>query len=94
MPVKFFWTRLIRFIAVEDKNTYYGDIESDDPDIDVGDPKVQVNLDARVITGNPFTSDYILTDRVLKVDKLLGPFTKENLNAIRCIGGNYASHCK
>ena len=94
MPSKVPWTRLIRFVASDDK-TYYGDIVTEDPIFDVGAAaaKGPASITARVIMGDPLSEDCEVTDRREAVKRLLGPFTRSTMPAIRCIGGNYSEHC-
>jgi hypothetical protein len=82
---------LIRFIA-SDGNIHYGEpiLLSDDADIGK-----QVDLKAKVIEGkNVFSSDCMVTDRVLQVKTLLGPLTRTDVPTTRCIGLNYLKHSK
>ncbi|KAH8799760.1 hypothetical protein F5884DRAFT_686359 [Xylogone sp. PMI_703] len=85
------WARLIRFISSDDV-VHYGDVIAPSSDFDVGSPSNASSLTARLITGNPFGPDCKVTDTVLPVKKLLGPFTKDTIPAVRCIGGNYGGH--
>jgi hypothetical protein len=94
MPVKVPWSKLIRFVSVEDDHVHYGNVLSDEPGYDVGAPENQSSIKAELITGNPFGGDCKMTGDVARVKKLLGPFTPSTMPAIRCIGGNYAQHCK
>ncbi|OQV07207.1 hypothetical protein CLAIMM_11673 [Cladophialophora immunda] len=99
MPIRVPWTRLIRFVASDD-HIYYGDVIADDPDFDVGLAAAATNnnnhiappVRARVVVGSPLSEDCEVTERVATVKKLLGPFSREDVPAIRCIGGNYAEH--
>jgi hypothetical protein len=95
MPIKVPWTRLIRFVADEDGQTHYGDAIVPNNDFDIGLSGNTSSLKARLIEGdNPLDpSSCSLTTTVLTVRKLLGPLTKETVQAVRCIGGNYKSHC-
>ena len=94
MPVEVPWKRLIRFISDEDGKIHFGDAIVPSPDFDIGAPQNASNLTAKLITGNPLSSECIVTDQVVKVEKLLGPLTREMVPALRCIGGNYRSHRK
>lgn len=90
MPVEVPWFRLIRFVAAEDDQIYYGDAVATSPDFDVG--KNVENLTARLVTGNPLSPGCKISEKELTVKKLLGPLTRETCPALRCIGGNYRSH--
>lgn len=92
MPVDVPWSRLIRFVG-EDEQIYFGDAIVPDADFDVGAAINLPSLKAKMITGNPLSTDCIVTDKVMKVQKLLGPLTSSMVPAVRCIGGNYAAHC-
>ncbi|OAL36451.1 hypothetical protein AYO20_04347 [Fonsecaea nubica] len=93
-PSKVPWTRLIRFISAEDGDDqiYFGDAIVPTADFDIGDPANHASLTARVVTGDPLLPTCQVTDRVLRVKKLLGPLTYKMVPSIRCIGGNYVSH--
>jgi hypothetical protein len=58
-------------------------------------PENATTFKARLIEGsNPLhPSSCTLTSTVLTVRKLLGPLSKDTVPAVRCIGGNYKSHC-
>jgi hypothetical protein len=92
MPLDVPWSHLIRFVG-EDQQIYFGDAIVPDADFDVGAATNLSSLKAKVITGNPLSIDCIVMDKVLKVQKLLGPLTSSMVPAVRCIGGNYAAHC-
>jgi Fumarylacetoacetate (FAA) hydrolase family len=94
MPVKAPWSILIRFVAKDDK-IYYGDVVTDQPDFDVGGAAANnpPSIHAKVIRGDPLSGTCEVTDRVMSVKRLLGPFIPATMPAIRCIGGNYAEHC-
>lgn len=87
------WRYLIRFINTEDDRIYFGDaiLPADASGIhDTGDSAL---LSAYIIDGNPLSSEYQITGKQGLVKKLLGPLTRDLVPDIRCIGGNYASHC-
>ena len=94
MPVKVPWSRLIRFVAA-DNQIYYGDVITDDPEFNVGAiaAKNSSSIHARVILGDPLSEKCEVTERIEAVKRLLGPFTRTTIPAIRCVGGNYADHC-
>ncbi|OAP55013.1 hypothetical protein AYL99_10713 [Fonsecaea erecta] len=94
MPVEVPWSRLIRFVSAEDDDIHFGDAVVPSADFDVGDPKNAQSLTAKLIEGNPLSPDCKVTDKVVKVKKLLGPLTRDMVPALRCIGGNYRSHLK
>lgn len=93
MTIKTPWSRLVRFIA-EDDQIYYGDVVTDDPEFDVGAATKEEpsSLRAKIIEGDPLSKGCKVTERVEVVKQLLGPFTRDSVPAIRCIGGNYAEH--
>ena len=92
MPVKVAWSRLIRFVG-DDGQIYFGDAITPNADFDIGAAANLPSLEAKIITGNPLSPDCIVTEKVMKVRKLLGPLTSSMVPAVRCIGGNYAAHC-
>ena len=93
-PQKVPWARLIRFVNAEDEQVYFGDAMVPDDDFDIGAPCSLNSLTAKIITGDPLTSTCKVTDQVVKVKRLLGPLEYQMVPSIRCIGGNYLSHCE
>lgn len=91
MSVEVPWSYLIRFVG-EDGQIYFGDAVITDENFDIGDPINLPRLKAKIITGNPLASDCVITDKIIKVQKLLGPLISSMVPAVRCIGGNYAAH--
>jgi hypothetical protein len=87
------WSYLIRFVSAKDNGIHFGDVIMPSTDFDIGLPANLPLLEAKIIIGNPLTSDCKVTDEVVKVKKLLGPLTPDTVRAVRCIGGNYATHC-
>ncbi|KAL8372480.1 hypothetical protein RB595_002013 [Gaeumannomyces hyphopodioides] len=84
------WTRLIRFIAVEDGLVHLGEV---DAGVDVGLATFEKKtVQAKVITGSVF--DGVVTDKVLTVSQLLSPMDKSEVPIIRCLGLNYHDHAK
>ena len=84
------WNRLIRFVAADSK-VYYGEpIISGDSTVD----KLfeSGSLEAKVVTGDIFADDAVVTDQVAKVTKLLAPLSKEEIPIIKCVGLNYKAH--
>ncbi|KAI8144075.1 hypothetical protein BJV82DRAFT_537349 [Fennellomyces sp. T-0311] len=84
------WTRLIRFVAADSK-IYFGE------PIVAGDATVDKlleagSLEAKVITGDVFAEDAVVTDQVVKVQSLLAPLSKDQIPIIKCIGLNYKAH--
>lgn len=96
MPIPVPWKRLIRFIAQEDDQVYYGEPIVSNDGFDLGYTKTTDCLKARVIEGsNPLDpSGCKITSTILTIRQILGPLTPETVSAVRCIGGNYMSHCK
>jgi hypothetical protein len=90
-PVEVPWSRLIRFVG-EDGQTHFGDAIVPNSDFDIGATANLPLLKAKLITGNPLSPDCTVTDKVVKVQKLLGPLTSSMVPAVRCIGGNYGAH--
>jgi 2-keto-4-pentenoate hydratase/2-oxohepta-3-ene-1,7-dioic acid hydratase in catechol pathway len=82
------WDRLIRFVG-EDDTIYRGEPIMEDPNVDLG--KVD-NLTARVIEGADIFDDYTVSDKVLKVKRLLGPLTPDEVPIVRCLALNYIKH--
>jgi len=83
------WNRLIRFIGV-DNQIRYGEPILPSEDADIG--KLE-GLTAKLIEGKSvFSEDCVVTDKVVKVQKLLGPLTRYDVPTTRCIGLNYAKH--
>ncbi|KAL8399544.1 hypothetical protein RB594_000073 [Gaeumannomyces avenae] len=84
------WTRLIRFIAVEDGLVHLGEVGAG---IDVGLATFEKKtVQAKVITGSVF--DGVVTDKVLTVSQLLSPLDRSEVPLIRCLGLNYHDHAK
>jgi hypothetical protein len=94
MPIHVPWSRLIRFISAEDDLIHFGDVVAPSLDFDVGAKENSGSLTAKLIHGDPLSCDCIVTEGEVKVKKLLGPLTREMVPALRCIGGNYASHSR
>jgi hypothetical protein len=86
------WSRLIRF--VNNGTTYYGDAifpETANPD-DVALLAQEGKLRARVIQNDPLSTEMIISNEELRVDRLLSPLTASQVPIIRCIGLNYIKH--
>ncbi|KAI9497288.1 degradation of aromatic compounds [Zychaea mexicana] len=84
------WNRLIRFVAADSK-VYFGEpIVSGDATVDklleAG------SLEAKVVTGDVFADDAVVTDQVVKVTSLLAPLSKDQIPIIKCVGLNYKAH--
>lgn len=94
MPVNVPWTRLIRFEAEEDVNIHYGEPIVSISQLDLGRLEKSQPLKAKKITGNPLDSSCTVTETVLTVRRLLAPLARQDVSAVRCIGGNYRTHCK
>ena len=92
-PIAVPWKRLIRFHSAEDDQVYFGDAIVPNDDFDIGLPENLHSLEAKIITGDPLSPECKVTDKVVRVKQLLGPLTTKMVPAIRCIGGNYLSHC-
>lgn len=87
------WSRLIRFMSEEDDCIHFGDAVLSPGIEGIYDVEEPLSLQARIITGNPLKKDYKVAKKLTPVKRLLGPLTPELVPDIRCIGGNYASHC-
>ena len=94
MPVEVPWSRLIRFVSDDHDTIYFGDAILPSPDYDIGASENLSSLSAKVITGNPLSPQCQVSEKTVKVKKLLGPLTQDMVPALRCIGGNYISHRK
>ncbi|KAG9291592.1 hypothetical protein G9A89_022011 [Geosiphon pyriformis] len=81
------WTHLIRFVS-KDGKIYQGEpiLNSN------GTWPSLSNLEAKVITGDVFKDDIVVTNKVLPVIKLLTPLAQSQVPIIRGIGLNYRKH--
>lgn len=88
------WSRLVRFVAAEDKKEYIG--EPIDSKIDIGAALAShETLQIRVFTSTSILSPTAQpTSTILTVQALLPPLTKSEVGTIRCIGLNYRNHAK
>ncbi|KAI5458342.1 hypothetical protein BGZ63DRAFT_456957 [Mariannaea sp. PMI_226] len=94
--MKVAWDRLIRFVAT-DGRVLRGQPRLPDPDYDLGTFKEDDNLEANVIVGKDIFSlngDTKVTDEIVKVKKIIGPLTSDDVPVLRCIGLNYAKHIR
>lgn len=85
------WVRLVRFVDEEGRLCY------GEPQIDQSEdlPRLlgQGNLLAREILGDyPFSAS--LSNNFLRVKKLVGPLSPDDVPIIRCIGLNYGEHSR
>ncbi|KAI0544193.1 hypothetical protein F4679DRAFT_565917 [Xylaria curta] len=90
------WTRLIRFVATDDR-IYRGEPIMPDPDYDLGQTTEETKLRAKIITGDDIydtTGATMVTDEIMVVKKLLGPVSAHDVPILRCIGFNYRHHIK
>ncbi|VUC26550.1 unnamed protein product [Clonostachys rosea] len=86
------WTHLIRFIAKEDGRIHLGQIDSKRfPDVGLAIFEGR-DVDASCISGSVF--DGVVTDRKLRVARLLSPLSMDQTPLIRCLGLNYRDHAK
>lgn len=86
------WTHLIRFES--EGKTYYGDAvfpDGSDP-TDVASIATAGKLKARILHGDPLSTDSTTTDDIVAVEKLVAPLTRAQVPIIRCIGLNYMKH--
>lgn len=86
------WKRLIRFEDGSGK-VYNGEpiVQNDE---DVGELFESGKLEAFVIEGNDVYDDCVVSQMRLRVRKLLGPLSEEQVPIIRCVGLNYMLHIK
>ena len=86
------WKRLIRF-EDESGKVYNGEpiVQNDE---DVGQLFESGKLDAYVIEGDDVYGDCVVSQKRLKVKKLRGPLSEEQVPIIRCVGLNYMLHIK
>lgn len=87
------WNRLIRFVDTNDK-TYYGEPIVPFDNVTVDQLLADGDLEAKVITGDPLSESAVITDQVVKVDKLLAPLAQTDIPIIKCVGLNYKAHSK
>lgn len=95
MGVDVCWDRLIRFVA-KDGQIYYGEPILSAESLNIGKISFDPNspVCAMVIQGNPLSESCIFTGESIEVQKILCPLAPETVPAVRCIGGNYKTHCK
>ncbi len=95
------WTRLIRFTTTTTDSSSSEEILFGEPIgstsslKDIGALADAGNLEAKVIevdASGPLSSSARVTDRVVKVGKLLGPLGMNDVTDIKCIGLNYKKH--
>ncbi|KAF1357638.1 hypothetical protein EJ07DRAFT_127802, partial [Lizonia empirigonia] len=89
------WSRLVRFVAVEDGAEHIG--EPIDASLDVGAAlAVGSTVVVRAFTGSSVLSQNTQpTPDLLQISKLLlPPLAKSEIGTIRCIGLNYRKHAK
>lgn len=87
------WNRLIRFVDTNDK-TYYGEPIVPFDNVTVDQLLADGDLEAKVIIGDPLSESAVITDQVVKVDKLLAPLAQTDIPIIKCVGLNYKAHSK
>lgn len=88
------WTRLIRFIATDDR-ILRGEPIMPHPGFDLGQTTEETKLRAKVIIGDDIydtTGATKVTDEIVVVKKLLGPVSAQDVPILRCIGFNYTHH--
>ncbi|KAL6358944.1 hypothetical protein LRP88_09142 [Fusarium phalaenopsidis] len=84
------WTHLVRFLAVEDGNTYFGQVGSEAyPDVGLAAWKGE-KIAANVLSGS--WEDGVVTDQILHVSKLLSPIPSTQVPIVLCMGLNYRDH--
>lgn len=87
------WNRLIRFVAADSK-IYFGEPIVADAHVTVDKLFENGTLEAKVITGDVFSPDAVVSDQVEKVTQILSPLSREQVPIIKCIGLNYKAHSK
>lgn len=87
------WNRLIRFVAADSK-VYFGEPIIADTEITVDKLFEKGTLEAKVIIGDIFSSDAVVSDQVKKVTQILSPLGRDQVPIIKCIGLNYKAHSK
>ncbi|KAK2801393.1 hypothetical protein FQN50_007779 [Emmonsiellopsis sp. PD_5] len=86
------WTHLIRFIAEEDGQIHYGNIDAKKyPDVGLAHLNGE-KIEATLVYGSIF--DGLKTDRKLTVATLLSPISMEDVPIVRCMGLNYRDHAR
>jgi len=85
------WNRLVRFVGSDGK-IHYGEPVLLSDQTDIG--KMEKGLTEKLIKGDHFTENCIVTETAMIVEKLLGPLTRFDVPTTRCIGLNYAKHIK
>ncbi|KAK5721156.1 hypothetical protein LTR17_014797 [Elasticomyces elasticus] len=86
------WTHLIRFIAEEDGQIHLGQIDATEhPDVGLSTVEGK-QVVATVVSGSVY--DGVLTQRRLRVARLLAPLSSEQVPIIRCLGLNYRDHAR
>ncbi|KAH7165069.1 hypothetical protein DER46DRAFT_662185 [Fusarium sp. MPI-SDFR-AT-0072] len=94
--MKVTWQRLIRFVST-DGRLLRGEPILPTPDFDLGNTTEETKLKARVIEGDDIydtTGVTRVTDEVVTVKTLLGPFVASDVPILRCVGLNYATHIR
>ncbi|CAK5263179.1 unnamed protein product [Mycena citricolor] len=85
------WTRLIRFVAAETAQVHIG--QPVDPKLDVGLAASKgTPIRAFEILGSALDPAAQVTERILTVQQLLSPLSREQVGYVRCLGLNYADH--
>jgi len=90
------WTRLIRFVATDDR-ILRGEPILTSPNFDLGNTTEETKLQAKVVIGNDMydtTGETKVSDEIVTVKKLLGPLAQNDVDILRCVGLNYAKHIK
>ena len=91
--MKVAWTRLIRFVAT-DGRTVRGEPVMPSEDFDLGTVTESTRLQAKIITGDPYSSSCRVTPELATVKRLLGPLGQSDVPILRCVGLNYAKHIR
>lgn len=86
------WSHLIRF--TQNGKQHYGNAvfpQGTRPD-DITTVAREGRLKAKIISGDPFSDESLLSGDEVTVDKLLCPLAQEQVPIIRCVGLNYMKH--
>ncbi|KAM0747838.1 hypothetical protein T439DRAFT_292276, partial [Meredithblackwellia eburnea MCA 4105] len=82
------WTRLVRFVAVEDGLEHFGDLKADEKQL----VPPYHGLQAQELLGDPLHDYNITSKQVLTIARLLSPIPESSIPLIRMVGLNYAKH--
>ena len=90
--MKLSWKRLIRFVG-PDGETHYGEPDVSSA-VDLHEKLNAGKLQAKCLKGDIFGDAAPTDEPAIKVEKLLGPLTADDVPMVKGIGLNYAAHIK